>query len=100
MALLGGGVFWLPPYLQAEPVDNVYQAADLLRQDAENSGKQRCRLPRDNVDADEGVPGAGGAVSTIAFALRAVTRPNKTIRLNAEVSRQARQEQAWGMPRC
>ena len=31
MALLGGGVFWLP-YLQAEPVDNVYQAADLLRQ--------------------------------------------------------------------
>ena len=37
MALLGGGVFWLP-YLQAEPVDNVYQAADLLRQDAENGG--------------------------------------------------------------
>ena len=54
MALLGGGVFWLP-YLQAEPVDNVYQAADLLRQDAENGGNE----------------------------------------LNAEVSRQARQEQAW-----
>ena len=30
MALLGGGVFWLP-YLQAEPVDNVYQAADARR---------------------------------------------------------------------
>ena len=30
-----------------------------------------------------------------AFALHAVTRPNKTIELNAEVSRQARQEQAW-----
>ena len=51
MALLGGGVFWLP-YLQAEPVDNVYQAADLLRQDAENGGNG-VAFREDNVDADE-----------------------------------------------
>lgn len=51
MALLGGGVFWLP-YLQAEPVDNVYQAADLLRQDAENGGNG-VDFREDNVDADE-----------------------------------------------
>ena len=64
MALLGGGVFWLP-YLQAKPVDNVYQAADLLRQDAENGGNG-VAFREDNVDADE------------------VYR-----------ARQARQEQAW-----
>lgn len=48
MALLGGGVFWLP-YLQAEPVDNVYQAADMLRQDAENGG-HGVAFREDNVD--------------------------------------------------
>ena len=82
MALLGGGVFWLP-YLQAEPVDNVYQAADMLRQDAENGG-HGVAFREDNE-----------AQYPYAFALHAVTRPNKTIELNAEVSRQARQEQAW-----
>lgn len=92
MALLGGGVFWLP-YLQAEPVDNVYQAADLLRQDAENGGNG-VAFREDNVDADE-VYRALEAQYPYAFALHAVTRPNKTIELNAEVSRQARQEQAW-----
>lgn len=92
MALLGGGVFWLP-YLQAEPVDNVYQAADLLRQDAENGGNG-VAFAEDNVDADE-VYRALEAQYPYAFALHAVTRPNKTIELNAEVSRQARQEQAW-----
>ena len=92
MALLGGGVFWLP-YLQAEPVDNVYQAADMLRQDAENGG-HGVAFREDNVDADE-VYRALEAQYPYAFALHAVTRPNKTIELNAEVSRQARQEQAW-----
>ena len=92
MALLGGGAFWLP-YLQAEPVDNVYQAADLLRQDAENGGNG-VAFREDNVDADE-VYRALEAQYPYAFALHAVTRPNKTIELNAEVSRQARQEQAW-----
>ena len=92
MALLGGGVFWLP-YLQAEPVDNVYQAADLLRQNAENGGNG-VAFREDNVDADE-VYRALEAQYPYAFALHAVTRPNKTIELNAEVSRQARQEQAW-----
>ena len=92
MALLGGGVFWLP-YLQAESVDNVYQAADLLRQDAENGGNG-VAFREDNVDADE-VYRALEAQYPYAFALHAVTRPNKTIELNAEVSRQARQEQAW-----
>ena len=92
MALLGGGVFWLP-YLQAEPVDNVYQAANLLRQDAENGGNG-VAFREDNVDADE-VYRALEAQYPYAFALHAVTRPNKTIELNAEVSRQARQEQAW-----
>ena len=92
MALLGGGVFWLP-YLQAEPVDNVYQAADMLRQDAENGG-HGVAFREDNVDADE-VYRALEAQYPYAFALHAVTRPNKTIELNTEVSRQARQEQAW-----
>ena len=92
MALLGGGAFWLP-YLQAEPVDNVYQAADLLRQDAENGGNG-VAFREDNVDADE-VYRALEAQYPYAFALHAVTRPNRTIELNAEVSRQARQEQAW-----
>ena len=84
MALLGGGVFWLP-YLQAEPVDNVYQAADLLRQDAEDGGNG-VAFREDNVDADE-VYRALEAQYPYAFALHAVTRPNKTIELNAEVSR-------------
>ena len=79
MALLGGGVFWLP-YLQAEPVDNVYQAADLLRQDAENGGNG-VAFREDNVDADE-VYRALEAQYPYAFALHAVTRPNKTIELN------------------
>ncbi|MFR8735368.1 MAG: hypothetical protein ACLVFA_01410 [Butyricicoccus sp.] len=70
MALLGGGVFWLP-YLQAEPVDNVYQAADLLRQDAENGGNG-VAFREDNVDADEGT-GAGGAVSIRIRAARGNT---------------------------
>lgn len=92
MTLLGGGAFWLP-YLQAKPVDNVYQAADLLRQDAENGGNG-VAFREDNVDADE-VYRALEAQYPYAFALHAVTRPNKTIELNTEVSRQARQEQAW-----
>ncbi len=71
MALLGGGVFWLP-YLQAEPVDNVYQAADLLRQDAENGGNG-VAFREDNVDADE-VYRALEAQYPYAFALHAVTR--------------------------
>ena len=70
MALLGGGVFWLP-YLQAEPVDNVYQAADLLRQDAENGGNG-VAFREDNVDAYE-VYRAGGAVSIRIRAARGNT---------------------------
>ena len=72
MTLLGGGAFWLP-YLQAKPVDNVYQAADLLRQDAENGGNG-VAFREDNVDADE-VYRALEAQYPYAFALHAVTRP-------------------------
>ena len=71
MTLLGGGAFWLP-YLQAKPVDNVYQAADLLRQDAENGGNG-VAFREDNVDADE-VYRALEAQYPYAFALHAVTR--------------------------
>ena len=49
----------------------------------------------DNVDADE-VYRALEAQYPYAFALHAVTRPNKTIELNTEVSRQARQEHGVG----
>lgn len=91
MALLGGGVFWLP-YLQAEPVDNVYQLADLLRQDAENG---ETALPAARTTWMRTRCTGHWRRSTIRIALHAVTRPNKTIELNAEVSRQARQEQAW-----
>ena len=53
-------------------MDNVYQAADLLRQDAENGGNGVASR-EDNVDADEGVPGAGGAVSIRIRAARGNT---------------------------
>lgn len=97
MALLGGGVFWLP-YLQAEPVDNVYQAADLLRQDAENGGNG-VAFREDNVDADE-VYRALEAQYPYAFALHAVTRPNKTIELNARFPGRRGRSRRGSMLRC
>lgn len=91
MALLGGGVFWLP-YVQAVPAESVYQAAALLTQEAENGGSGMT-FRDDGLDADE-VYRALEAQYPYAFALHAVTRPNHTIELTPEVSRQARQEQA------
>lgn len=91
MALLGGGVFWLP-YVQAVPAESVYQAAVLLTQEAENGGSGMT-FRDDELDADE-VYRALEAQYPYAFALHAVTRPNHTIELTPEVSRQARQEQA------
>ena len=76
MTLLGGGAFWLP-YLQAKPVDNVYQAADLLRAGRGERRKRRC-LPRGQRGRGRGVQ-ALEAQYPYAFALHAVTRPNKTI---------------------
>ena len=71
MALLGGGVFWLP-YVQAVPTESVYQAAALLTQEAENGGSGMT-FRDDGLDADE-VYRALEAQYPYAFALHAVTR--------------------------
>ena len=91
MALLCGGTFWLP-YLRAKPVEDVCQAAALLEQDVQTGGSGL--LFREGLDADQ-VYRALEARYPYSFALHVVTRPNRTIELNAEVSRPARQEQAW-----
>ena len=71
MALLGGGVFWLP-YLQAEPVDKRLSGGRSAPAGRGERRKRRC-LPRGQRGCGRGVPGAGGAVSIRIRAARGNT---------------------------
>lgn len=92
LLLLGGAALWWYPLVSAARVQNPYQAAQLLEQDA-RAGGDGVLFRTEEVDPDE-VYRALEAQFPYAFALHATVRPNQTTELWVEISRQARQEQA------
>ena len=92
LLLLGGAALWWYPLVSAARVQNPYQAAELLEQDA-RAGGDGVLFRTGEVDPDE-VYRALEAQFPYAFALHATVRPNQTTELRVEISRQARQEQA------
>ena len=92
LLLAGGAALWWYPRVVSPHVQNPYQAAALLEQDARADG-DGVLFRTEEVDPDE-VYRALEARYPFAFSLHATVRPNQTTELRVEVSRRARQEQA------
>lgn len=92
LVLAAGAVLWWYPRASSQHVQNPYQAAALLEQDA-RAGGDGVLFRTEEIDPDA-VYRALEAQYPYAFSLHATVRPNQTTELRVEVSRQARQEQA------
>ncbi|HIX90783.1 MAG TPA: hypothetical protein H9845_07800 [Candidatus Agathobaculum pullicola] len=92
LLLAGGAALWWYPRATSPHVQNPYQAAAMLEQDARADG-DGVVFRTEEVDPDE-VYRALEARFPFAFSLHATVRPNQTTELRVEVSRRARQEQA------
>lgn len=92
LLLAGGAILWWYPRAVSPHVQNPYQAAALLEQDARADG-DGVLFRTEEVDPDE-VYRALEACYPFAFSLHATVRPNQTTELRVEISRRARQEQA------
>lgn len=92
LLLAGGAALWLLPRMFAPEVDSPFEAAALLEQDV-RAGGDGLLFRTEQIDVDA-VYRALEARYPYAFALRATLRPNRTIELQVEVSRQAQQAQA------
>ncbi len=88
----------LYPRLSAPRVQSPFEAAALLEQ-AVRDGGESVTFRTEEIDLDA-VYSALEARYPYAFALHATTRPNQTIELRVELSRPARQEQAWSYARA
>ena len=87
----------LYPRLSAPRGQSPFEAAALLEQ-AVRDGGESVTFRTEEIDLDA-VYSALEARYPYAFALHATTRPNQTIELRVELSRPARQEQAWSYAR-
>ncbi|MDO4270848.1 MAG: hypothetical protein Q4C72_08005 [Eubacteriales bacterium] len=94
--LLAGGAALavLYPRLSAPHVQSPYEAAAMLEETVRGGGDGAV-FRTEEVELDE-VYAALEARYPYAFSLHATTRPNGTTELRVELSRPARQEQAWG----
>lgn len=91
MLAVGAALWWLPRVL-APQVGSPYEAAALLEQDV-RAGGDGLLFCAEQVDPDE-VYRALEACYPYAFSLHATVRPNRTVELQVQASRQARQAQA------
>ena len=91
MLAVGAALWWLPRVL-APQVGSPYEAAVLLEQDV-RAGGDGILFCEEQVDPDE-VYRALEACYPYAFSLHATVRPNRTVELQVQVSREARQAQA------
>ena len=91
MLAVGAALWWLPRVL-APQVGSPYEAAVLLEQDV-RAGGDGILFCEEQVDPDE-VYRALEACYPYAFSLHATVRPNRTVELQVQASRQARQAQA------
>ena len=91
LLVAGAGLWWLPR-VTAPQVGSAFEAAALLEQDV-RAGGDGLLFRSEQIDADA-VYRALEARYPYAFSLHATLRPNRTIELEVEVSRPARQAQA------
>lgn len=91
MMAVGAALWWLPRVL-APQIGSPYEAAALLEQDV-RAGGDGILFCEEQVDPDE-VYRALEACYPYAFSLHATVRPNRTVELQVQVSREARQAQA------
>jgi len=92
--LLAGGILSVfLPRLQAKRVQGPFEAAALLETELQK-GKNELTFREEDIDLDE-VYAALESMYPYAFSIRATTRANKTTTLCVELSRPARQQQAW-----
>ena len=92
LLLAGGAALWWYPRVVSPHVQNPYQAAALLEQDARADG-DGVLFRTEEVDPDE-VYRALAARYPFAFSLHAPVRPNQSTELRSEVSRRTRPAQA------
>lgn len=92
LLLAGGAAFWWLPRALAPEVGSAFEAAALLEKTV-RAGGDGLVFRTEQIDADA-VYRALEARYPYAFTLHATVRPNRTIELEVEVSRQARQAQA------
>lgn len=94
LAILGGGaLYWMYPRLSASRVQNPFDAAIQLEA-AVREGKDTVTFRAEDVDLNE-VYSALESIYPYAFSVHSTTRSNGTAELRVEVSRPARQRQAW-----